>query len=220
MAVSRRDHLVKTAIELFRVNGYQATGIEKILSTAGVSKPTLYRHFDSKDELILAALRRWDEESRAWLEGEMASRGTTAREQVLALYDALADWFEDAGFQGCMFINATVEFADQDSPIHRAAARHKEAFAAHVRSLVEAAGANEAAETTERLMILMEGAIVTAHTSGRSEAARRARAMAEAELDRAIAAGAPANRRGAPGPAGPGARGSSRRAAGRRATAG
>ena len=189
MTASRRDHLVQTAMKLFQRNGYHATGIEKILSTAGVSKPTLYRHFDSKDELILAALRRWDEESRAWLTQEMDSRGTTPREKILSLFDALAVWFETVGFQGCMFINATVEFADQDNPIHRMAAEHKRTFAVQVRDLVAASGARDPGEVTERLMLVMEGAIVTAHTHGRSDAAHRARAMAEVILSDALDGG-------------------------------
>lgn len=186
MVKSRRDDLIQTALDLFRQNGYHGTGIEKILSTAGVSKPTLYRHFNSKDDLIIASLEKWDEDSRAWLNNEMERRGCTPRDQVLALFDALADWFDSVGFQGCLFINATVEFAQQDNPIHKIAAAHKRRFAAHVRDLVAAAGAADPDEATERLMILMEGAIVTAHTHGRSDAARRARAMAVAILDQAI----------------------------------
>jgi AcrR family transcriptional regulator len=186
MTRSRRDDLIRTALDLFRQNGYHATGIEKILSTAGVSKPTLYRHFNSKDDLIIAALEKWDEDSRDWLNQEMERRGRTPREQILALFDALADWFESVGFQGCLFINATVEFAEQDNPIHKVAAAHKRRFAARVRDLMAAAGAAEPDEATERLMILMEGAIVTAHTHGRSDAAPRARAMAEQVLSRAI----------------------------------
>jgi AcrR family transcriptional regulator len=191
MTASRRDHLVRTALELFRKHGYQATGIEKILTRAGVSKPTLYRHFDSKDELIVAALERWDEESRAWLTQEMARRGSAPREQVLALFDALADWFESLGFQGCLFINATVEFGDPDNPIHRTAAAHKRRFAAHVRGLLAAAGAADPDELAAQLMILMEGAIVTAQTHGSSDAARRAKGIAAALLAEALDRSAP-----------------------------
>jgi len=186
MTRSRRDDLIRTALDLFRQNGYHATGIEKILSTANVSKPTLYRHFNSKDDLIVAALQKWDEDSRAWLQQEMERRGRTPREQVIGLFDALADWFDSVGFQGCLFINATVEFAGQDNPIHQVAAAHKRRFAAHVCDLVAAAGAADPDETTERLMILMEGAIVTAHTHGRSDAAHRAREMADQILARCI----------------------------------
>ncbi len=186
MAGGRRDQLVETAVELFYKNGYHATGIDKILSEAGVSKPTLYRHFQSKDDLIIAALRRWDAESRAWLHREMERRADTPRGRVLALFDALADWFREPGFQGCMFVNAAVEFADHDNPIHQVAAEHKRQFAAEFREEVAAAGVADAQEVTEQLMILMDGAIVTAHTSGQGEAARRARKMAEAILAAAI----------------------------------
>ena len=186
MVGGRRDQLVETAVELFYKNGYHATGIERILSEAGVSKPTLYRHFQSKDDLIVAALRRWDEESRAWLHQEMARRADTPRERVLALFDALADWFQEPGFQGCMFVNAAVEFADHDNPIHQVAADHKRIFATEFREEVAAAGVADAQEVTEQLMILMDGAIVTAHTSGHGESARRARKMAEAILAAAI----------------------------------
>ena len=186
MSRSRRDHLIQTALDLFHRNGYHATGIEKILTTAGVSKPTLYRHFNSKDDLIIAALEKWDEDSRAWLKQEMETRGSAPREQVLALFDALADWFASVGFQGCMFINATVEFSERDNPIHQTAAAHKRKFAAYVNELVAAAGAEDSEEVTAQLMILMEGAIITAHTHGRAEAAHRARLIAESILDQAL----------------------------------
>ena len=187
MTASRRDHLIDTALELFRRHGYQATGIEKILATAGVSKPTLYRHFDSKDELILAALAKWDVESRAWLQGEMEKGGSLPRQHILALFDALERWFDTVGFQGCLFINATVEFAERDNPVHRLAAEHKRSFAAYVRDLVAAAGARDPGEVTAQLMILMDGAIVTAHTQGRSGAALLAKAIAASILDAALA---------------------------------
>jgi AcrR family transcriptional regulator len=184
---SRRDDLIETALHLFKRHGYHATGIERILTTAGASKPTLYRHFDSKDELIVAALERWDGDSRAWLAEEMAKAGGDPRAQILELFRALADWFEDVGFQGCLFINATVEFADRANPVHRTAAAHKRRFAAFVREKVVATGAVDPDETTARLMLLMEGAIITAHTQGRSEAALRAQNMARDVLDAAIA---------------------------------
>lgn len=187
MSRSRRDDLIETALRLFHRHGYHATGVDRILTAAGVSKPTLYRHFNSKDELIVAALERWDRDSRAWLADEMAQAGADPRAQILELFAALARWFDDVGFQGCLFINATVEFADRDNPVHRTAAAHKRRFAAFVREKVAATGAVDPDETTARLMLLMEGAIITAHTQGRSDAAQRAQRMARDVLDAAIA---------------------------------
>ena len=82
MASLRRDHLVATALALFSKHGYHATGIDRILAESGVAKMTLYKHFRSKDELILAALRRRDEEFRRWLQAEIESRAATPSQLV------------------------------------------------------------------------------------------------------------------------------------------
>lgn len=187
MPSSRREQLLDTAVNLFYRNGYHATGIDKILAEANVSKPTLYKHFRSKDELIIAALRRWDEQSRNWLMREMERRGRRPREQILALYDTLEDWFGTPGFQGCMFINASAEFAERDNPIHRVAAEHKQLFGIHIRDLAARAGAADPGELAKQLLLLMDGAIVTAHVSGQGEAARRARRIAEGLLQQSLA---------------------------------
>ena len=89
MAVSRRDHLVDTALEMFCRDGFHATGIDKILAHAGVAKMTLYNHFRSKDELILAALRRRDEKFRNWFMRAVERLGKTPRNRLLAIFDAL-----------------------------------------------------------------------------------------------------------------------------------
>jgi len=186
MTASRRDQLVQTAVDLFYSNGYHATGIEKILTAAGVSKPTLYRHFNSKDELIVAALQKWDEDSRTWLEEEVQKRGGTPRERLLAVFDTYHDWFREEGFQGCMFINAIVEYPEQENPIHVATLEHKHFVTAYMRNLLREGGAADADELADQLMILLEGAIVTAHANGRSDPAQRARSMAEKILDGAL----------------------------------
>ncbi|MGI9437287.1 MAG: TetR/AcrR family transcriptional regulator [Geminicoccaceae bacterium] len=184
--MSRRDELLQTAIHLFRKNGFHTTGIEMLLKESGVSKPTLYRHFASKEALIVAALKQWDVEARAWLIGAMRSRGKTPRDHLLALFDVLQDWFEQPDFQGCLFINATVEFADQGNSIHQTALEHKKRFAAEVREIVALAGATTPADLTSALMLLMDGAIVTAHTTGRSDAAVQAKAIASNLIDQSL----------------------------------
>ncbi len=128
MAPSRRDHLVDTALELFIRDGFHATGIDKILAESGVAKMTLYKHFKSKDELILSALRRRDEHFRNWFMRAVESRAREPRQRLLAIFDALDEWFSGRDFNGCMFINASAEFARPDDPIHVAgqadAAKH------------------------------------------------------------------------------------------------
>lgn len=187
MASGRRDHLVDTALDLFRRAGYHATGIDRILAEAGVAKMTLYNHFKSKDELILAVLRRRDERFRNWFMRAVERRAETPRGRLLAVFDALAEWFEDARFSGCMFINAAAEFADPDDPIHATCAEHKRLMLAYLRRSAEQAGAPEPGRLADGLMLLVEGAIVMAHVAGDAQAAAKAKQAAEVLIDHALA---------------------------------
>lgn len=187
MATSRRDHLLDTALDLFYHHGFHATGIDRILAESGCAKMTLYKHFRSKDELILAALERRDERFRAWFVGEVEARARTPRERLAAVFDVLDAWFRGPGFSGCMFINASAEYAAHDNPIHAAAAEHKRLVLAYIRGLAAAAGAKDSEALAQGLMLLSEGAIVMAHVAGQTDAARHARKVAEKLVDDALA---------------------------------
>ena len=178
MASNRRDHLIDTALELFYRDGFHATGIDTILAEAGVAKMTLYKHFKSKDELILAALRRRDERFRNWFMRAVERRAATPRERLLAVFEALEEWIEGARFTGCMFINACAEYGERGDPIHAAAAEHKRLVTAYVRDLAAAAGAPRPAELAHELALLCEGAVVLAHVTGTAESAKHARRAA------------------------------------------
>jgi AcrR family transcriptional regulator len=182
MASLRRDHLVGTALALFSKHGYHATGIDRILAESGVAKMTLYKHFRSKDELILAALRRRDEEFCRWFQTEVEARAGTPRERLLAVFDVLENWFKNPDFNGCCFIHAAGEYARKDDPVHLAAAEHKAHIQAYLRELALAAGAASADDVARQLMLLVDGAIVAAHVSGDTVGARSARGLAEALL--------------------------------------
>ena len=188
---SRRDELVDTALRLFYAQGFHATGIDKVLAEAGVAKMTLYKHFRSKDELILAALHRRDEQFRNWLMGEMERASADPRERLLAMFDALEEWFEGGaftglGFSGCLFINAAGEFGDADHPAHRSSCEHKRLIVDYLTKLCTEAGAADPQGLAEQLALLKEGAIVTAQVRGMPEAAKTAKAMAQGLLDQAL----------------------------------
>ena len=179
MASNRRDHLVETALKLFCRDGFHATGIDTILADAGVAKMTLYNHFKSKDELILAALRRRDERFRNWFMRAVERRATTPRDRLLAIFDTLDEWLSGPEFSGCMFINAAAEYGRHDSPIHASTAEHKGLVLAYIRELTARAGAREPDRLASGLMLLAEGAIVMAHVACRPDSATEARAAAE-----------------------------------------
>jgi AcrR family transcriptional regulator len=193
VADSRREHLVETALRLFYTHGFHATGIDKILAEAGVAKMTLYKHFRSKDELILAALRRRDELFRNWLMGAMEHAASDPRERLLAMFEALDDWFNERalgtlGFHGCAFIKASSEFDDADHPVHRACAEHKRMIVDYLTGLAAAAGAADPAALAEQLALLKEGAIVTAQVRGATNAAQQAKFIAQTMVDAACGA--------------------------------
>ncbi len=178
MARSRREELVETALELFQRQGFQATGIDRILAEAGVAKMTLYHHFRSKDELIIAALRLRDERFRNDFMKRVEGRADTPAEALLAIFDVLAELVDRGEFYGCTFINACAEYGDPDSPIHALAAEHKRLVQMYVREFAEAAGVRDPEGLACQLCILMDGAIVTAQVSGDPDAVRRARQAA------------------------------------------
>ncbi len=182
---SKREQLMDAAERLFCEYGYHATGIDRILAEAGTAKMTLYNHFPSKDELILAVLRRRSERQRDWLLGDIAGRADDPRGQLLAVFDALDDWFHNPDFHGCAFVNAAAEFGAAEDAVHQAAAEHKHMMGALLRDLAERAGANEPARLAEDLMLLIEGAISLAHVAGRKSAARRAKRAAALLIDAA-----------------------------------
>ena len=177
--LTTKERLVESALQLFYERGFHATGIDMILTKANVSKPTLYKYFDSKDELILAALRRRDESVRQWLISEIEQRATAPAERIVALFDVLAEWFEGPDFQGCMFINATAEYAQHDHPVHQVAAEHKRAFGQYIFTLAKDARVANPEELTAQVLLLMEGAIATAHVTGPGHVAQHARKTVE-----------------------------------------
>ena len=178
MASGKRDQLLDTALELFYQNGFHATGIDKVLEKANVARMTLYNHFKSKDELILAALRRRDEKFRNWFMRAVERQTTDPADRLLAVFDALGDWFVQKDFSGCMFINASAEFADATNPIHMISSEHKKLMQKYLRELAIAASIPNPNELADQLMLLAEGAIVMAYVTGDKDAASKAKTAA------------------------------------------
>ena len=188
MAVSKREQLVETALELFCSGGFHATGIDRILAESGVAKMTLYSHFKSKDELILAALRLRDERFRNSFMQDVERKTSDPVERLLVIFDVLGAWCSSKGFFGCTFINASAEFSGHDDPIHQAAAEHKRLLLNFIRQLTEAAGVDKPGVLAEQLSMLMEGAVVTVQVTGDCKRAKHARSAAEVLIRAAMPA--------------------------------
>jgi AcrR family transcriptional regulator len=177
-----RERLVASAIELFYRRGFGAVGIDQVIAAAGVTKTTFYKHFESKDDLMVAAVRRRDEwESQAWLRAVRKIAGDDPARQILAMLDVMDVWFNDPDFRGCMFTNAAAEFPNPHDPVHQAAAAYKRRVRDHFRDLAKAAGAEGAGAETfaDCFTAIIEGALVLRQTQGRNDAARAVRPAVE-----------------------------------------
>ena len=187
MPPSRREELVESAMRVFYRHGFHASGLESILEEGGISRMTLYNHFKSKDELIVAALRRRDEIFRNRMMKFVDSKAKAPLERLLAVFDFHEQWFTGKDFCGCMFINASAEFADPQCAVRRVAAEHKRSIARYLADLCRQCGLSGPELIADQLNLLHEGAIVTAqvvgqvHDSGADPgaAARLAREMAQ-----------------------------------------
>jgi AcrR family transcriptional regulator len=173
-----RDHLLKTALWLFNQHGYTATGVDLIIAEAGVAKTTLYRHFDTKEDLILAALERQDEQARDAMRASVEQRASDPVERLLATFDCLEAWFRDERFRGCPFVSAAGEHKDTANPVFRAAALHKRLTLAYFEELAHAARLAEPKRIAAEINLLHEGATAVAQMTRTAEPARQARRMA------------------------------------------
>lgn len=169
MPPSRRNELIDAAMRVFYRHGFHASSLDDIQKEGGISRMTLYNHFKSKDELIVAAMRRRDEIFRNRLMKFVESASKDARERILAVFDFHDEWFSGDEFCGCMFINAAAEFSVADSAPRRLAADHKQEIVRYLRELCEGAGLDDAGDVAEQLNILLEGSIVAARVVGQVE---------------------------------------------------
>ncbi len=175
-----------TAIELFAAHGYHGTGIDRIAEEARVSKKTMYHHFRSKEELILAALRHHDGLFRNEFMKAVDSHGETAYERLLAIFDVAHAWFSDNNFYGCMYINAIGEYSAPDTAIREVCKEYKRLTLSYIEELTEAANVPDAQTVATIIAILLEGSIVTAQVAGTPNAAENAKLAAKVILDNAL----------------------------------
>jgi AcrR family transcriptional regulator len=182
--LSARERILDTAYDLFSRHGIRAVGVDRIIATSGVAKMSLYRHFHSKDTLVLAFLqereKRWTLE---WLHAEVTSRAEDGAGRMLAIFDVFDEWFRQPDFEGCSFINVLLEFGELEHPIRQASTEHLATIRGLLRDFAEEAGVADPEAVACQWHILMKGSIVAAGEGDR-EAARRARELGELLLAR------------------------------------
>lgn len=181
-----RDRILAAAYDLFSRQGIRAVGIDAIIEQSGVARMTLYRHFTSKEQLVLAFLEQremlW---TRNWLQAEVMSRASAPRDQLLAIFDVFGDWFQLDQFEGCTFINVMLETTQPDA-VRRATVEYLARIRQFLAGLAAEAGIRDADAFARKWHILMKGSIVGA-AEGDREAGVRAKEIATLLIDDALA---------------------------------
>ena len=172
--VSARERIIGAAYNLFTRRGIRAAGMDEVIERAAVAKATLYRHFPTKNDLVLAVLQRREQ---LWtyelVEAQPRRRGDTPEQQLLAIFDIFDDWFYNRDeFDGCLFINVLLEMGTHH-PAGHACLAYLDNVRTIVRHRARAAGLLDIDNFARSWHILMKGAIIAA-TEGDMEAAHRA----------------------------------------------
>lgn len=180
MKIPTRQRLVEAAIRRFYRDGFRSVGIDQVLADVGISKTAFYKHFESKEDLMLAAL----EMQNVWLQDTFHTMirergGPTPISQLHAAFDVVDHIIASDDFQGCIFVNAAMEFPLPHEPAHVAAYKNKQAIEDILHALAVEAGAEDPRSLAQELCLIMEGTYVTRHVSGNKQTIEIARRIAD-----------------------------------------
>ncbi|TDD19973.1 TetR/AcrR family transcriptional regulator [Kribbella turkmenica] len=153
-----RTRLLSTAGALFYSDGLHAVGIDRIIAAAPVTRATLYRHFPSKDDLVVAYLTQADDAIR---ERTTAARTPDASpdEIIRTVAQSIADDIQRPGFRGCAFLNAAAEYPDAAHPVHQAVRKHRDWFLATITELFAGTGKPDPEPAARHFVMLRDGAM-------------------------------------------------------------
>jgi len=188
-----RARILEAAGRLFYRDGIRPVAMDAVAGMAGITKRTLYYHFDSKDDLVVAYLRHIGERLDASLARATSRRGGSAMTRLLGLFEDFEARFAREEFRGCPFVNAAAELAES-APARAEAAAYKERMRAWFEGLVRELGARDPVELSEQLAILLDGAIAIWLVQRDARSAARAREAARVLLQSATATPSPIER--------------------------
>lgn len=156
------DRIRETARDLFYRRGIRDVGVEEIVTTAGVTKPSLYRAFASKDELAAAYIRDYDADFWQRFEAVTAPHAGDPKAQVIAWLQSIEDRTRVSHYRGCGMTNAAVEYPDRDHPARLASVANKKEYRRRLRGLAAGLGARDPDMLGDALLLLIEGTYASA----------------------------------------------------------
>ena len=183
-SLTPKERIDRSAYELFTRHGIGAVGVDTIVAHSNVGKMTLYRHYASKDELVLAFFeRRWELFSRAW-QSAVEALHLPPRQALLAVFDVLDKWYRSRDYAGCPVVKVVLE-SQHHARVHAGALRYFSSVRGFLRKLAAEAGLRNPDAVALQWHILVWGSIVAARANER-DAARRAKELAAAILAKEV----------------------------------
>lgn len=183
--VAPKDKIFQTAARLFYQHGYRAIGVDTIAAESGIGKMTLYRHYPSKDDLIVAYLKNSNE--LFWKNFEQITKDSpTPREKLQSFFQALQDYVKTPECYGCPFLNVVTEYPEMEYPGHQVALEHKQSVRARFRQLAKEAGAMKPEALADQLFLLMDGAYMASRMFGTKNPAAHVAEAARTLIDSAL----------------------------------
>ena len=183
-----RDKILITATNLFQTQGINSTGVDNIVAVAGTTKMTLYKYFRTKEALILEVLVKNQQDFQTWLDEKLNSNSNKPPEKIQQLFDYIEEWISSPAFVGVAFIKASVEFPNEENPIHQLSSQQSREFRQFISKLAKEANIKDADGLGLQLSLLFEGAVQAEQMKRGSGAIKYAKKAAKILIDGTIKA--------------------------------
>ena len=182
----KRLEIVQTAFDSFYQNGFHTTGVDAVMADSGISKRTIYKYFRSKEELVAATIAYYESVIFGRLPYELSKRHKDPKKQILSLFDLKAEEFVQDDFNGCLAINAKVEFEGIDSDIEAACSGFYTKLESYVADLCAAAKLKSPKNLAHQIILLFAGAVVMGQMHHDADAPNVAKDMVKTLLKAAV----------------------------------
>lgn len=183
-----REKILQTASHLFQTRGINSTGVDTIVAVAGTTKMTLYKHFASKENLIIEVLKKNHQDFQNWLSEKLNSSSKNPNEKLQKLFEFIEEWVTSPDFQGMGFIKASAEFPNEENLVHQLSSEQSRQFRQYIGNLANEAGVKDANGLALQLSLLFEGAMQAEQMKRGSGAVKYAKKAAKILIDGALKA--------------------------------
>jgi AcrR family transcriptional regulator len=181
-----KEKILSVASDLFQTRGINSTGVDTIVAAAGTTKMTLYKHFISKELLIIEVLKKGHHDFQAWLSERLSKHSKKPTEKLQKLFDFIEEWVNSPNYHGMAFLKASAEFPEETNAIHRISAEQSEQFRTYLAGLAKDAGVKDHDGLSLQLSLLIEGAMQAEQIRRGSGALKYAKKAAKILIDNAL----------------------------------